>query len=186
MSKTTKTISPLWELIAHDEKRLSGVLFIASALVILTALASQYIGGLQPCALCLDQRLPYYIGVPILALIYLSPVQYAKYGLLMIGCIFVYSAGFGFYHAGVEYGFWAGPSACSQASASVPLTIDDLNRSLSSEAIIRCDAAAFTLFGISLAGYNFIASAGVALVALLGSRRFWRTQPTKTKTPKTS
>ena len=180
MIKIIKIISPIWNSIASDERRLTSLLFAAAALVILTALASQYIGGLQPCPLCLDQRLPYYLGVPILALIYFSPTSYTKYGLLLIGALFAYGAGFGFYHAGIEYGLWAGPTTCSQASVSVPMTIDALKSALSSQAIIRCDAAAFTLFGISLAGYNFIASLGLSLIALSGSYRFWGTKPTKT------
>ena len=84
MIKIIKIISPIWNSIASDERRLTSLLFAAAALVILTALASQYIGGLQPCPLCLDQRLPYYLGVPILALIYFSPTSYTKYGLLLI------------------------------------------------------------------------------------------------------
>jgi disulfide bond formation protein DsbB len=51
------------------DKIAAGLAFVLGLVTILGALGSQFIGGLQPCELCLEQRLPYYWGLPLLALI---------------------------------------------------------------------------------------------------------------------
>jgi len=51
------------------DKIAAGLAFVLGLVTILGALGSQYIGGLQPCELCLEQRLPYYWGLPLLALV---------------------------------------------------------------------------------------------------------------------
>jgi len=81
--------------------------------VILVAILSQYWGGLMPCALCLKQRVAFYVAVPLLALAYFYAPRapLAMRGLLTtIGIIFLANAGLGFYHAGIEYGWWLGPT----------------------------------------------------------------------------
>ncbi len=138
--------------------------------VIVTALASEYIGELTPCALCLQQRLPYYIGVPLalFAAWWAGHARQSARGLLApLAFIFALSAGLGAYHAGVEYGWWLGPQSCG---ADIVISDDtaDLLRRLETPQAARCEDASFTLFGISMAGYNFIASFGLTGLALFG------------------
>ena len=135
---------------------------------IITALLSQYIGGLMPCDLCLKQRLPYYIGIPILALASWQGFSFRARAAQLGGLVFFASAGFGFYHAGVEYGFWQGPSACSQ-TISMPETIDSLEAMLT-QSVVSCNKPAFVLFGISMAGYNFLVSMLIAGLSWRGGR----------------
>ena len=149
------------------------IITLAGTGVLATALMSEFWGGLIPCALCLQQRWPYYIGVPLAALIWLgahhAPV--ALRGLLVpVGVIFALGAGLGFYHAGVEYALWAGPSGCGGGSGGFETTADLLD-AMARAKPVRCDEAAFTLFGISMAGYNFLASSGLALLAWHGATR---------------
>ena len=143
------------------------VIFCFALAVISTALASEVFGGLVPCALCLKQRVAYYLALPLLLLAYWYAPRgnAAARGLVVtLGVVFLANAGLGIYHAGIEYGSWAGPATCGGGGA-LATSPEALFDALQNSSIVRCDAAAWTLFGISLAGYNAIASAALALLA---------------------
>lgn len=143
------------------------VTFALAFATIATALASEIFGGLMPCALCLKQRVPYYLALPLLALAYFYAPKnaLAAHGLLRtIGVVFLIGAGLGIYHAGIEYGSWAGPATCGGGGGLASST-DALFKALESNSMVRCDAPAWTLFGISLAGYNALASLAIAFMA---------------------
>lgn len=142
--------------------------FVLAFIIIGAALASEIFGGLQPCALCLKQRVPYYLALPLLLLAYFYAPRgaLAARGLLStIGVIFLIGAALGVYHAGIEYGSWAGPATCG-GGGNVSQSTESLMRALQNGGMVRCDAPAWTLFGISLAGYNALASLGLAYLAL--------------------
>jgi len=151
---------------------------LASALILGGAYIFQYGFGYDPCALCYDQR-HIHQAVIVAGLIgglalTQKPVQpYAMWICLIIAAIFVYSAGFAFWHAGIEYNWWEGPSTCT-AGANVDVNSDDLLAMLDGTGgpVVLCDEAAWKLFGISMAGYNALMSAGLALVsAYVGIKR---------------
>ena len=153
------------------------IITLAGAGILAIALASEFWGGLTPCALCLQQRWPYYIALPLAALIWLGAhhAPIALRGLLVpVGAIFALGAALGFYHAGVEYALWAGPSGCggefAGGSGGFETTAELLN-AMARAKPVTCDKAAFTLFGISMAGYSFLASSCLALLAWHGATR---------------
>ena len=163
MSRTINSIQAL-----HLLRPRIALVFVAALITISAALASEYWGGLLPCALCLKQRWAYYLAVPLLAIAYFYAPQSraATQGLLhTIGIVFLAGAGLAFYHAGIEYGFWAGPASCG-GGGSQAMDTDALFAALESSKMVRCDAPAFTLFGVSLAGYNMLISLGLAGLAL--------------------
>ncbi|MDA8654206.1 disulfide bond formation protein B [Alphaproteobacteria bacterium] len=137
-----------------------------ACLTIIIALLSEHIGGLVPCDLCLKQRIAYYIGIPVLIIACWQSFTWRPLAARLGGLIFLASAAFGFFHAGVEYGFWDGPSTCRQAIV-MPDTIDDLEAMLS-QAVVSCSEPAFVLFGISMAGYNFLVSMLIAILSWRG------------------
>ena len=156
-----------------DFKTHALIITLAGTSILATALISEIWGGLTPCALCLQQRWPYYIALPLTAFIWVGArrAPIALKGLLVpVGLIFALGAVLGFYHAGVEYGLWAGPPGCGGGSIGFETTADLLN-AMARAKPVRCDEAAFALFGISLAGYNFFASSGLALLAWHGATR---------------
>ena len=118
------------------------------------AYLSQYAFGLYPCEMCLWQRWPHWaaVGLAILAFV-LKParlfVALAAGGIITSGLI-------GLFHAGVEYGWWQGITSCAVTSAAAPgqSALD----AIMNAPLVRCDEPAWTLFGISLAGYNFLIS----------------------------
>ena len=139
----------------------AATLFLAVA-VILGALGFEHIGKILPCPLCLEQRWAYYGSIPVafIALILLSAGHPRAAAVLfgLIGLAFLANAGLGTYHSGVEWGFWAGPDTCSGAPAPLPTGGNLLESLKKADRIVRCDEAAWRFGGLSLAGWNVIAS----------------------------
>jgi disulfide bond formation protein DsbB len=142
-----------------------------SALALGGALAIEHIGGIRPCPLCLEQRIAYYAAVP-LALIaaWLAGRMPLAARLLLVALAlgFAANAALGVYHAGIEWGWWPGPGECS-GMAPLATTPGELMESLNKPSVVRCDAAALRILGISLAGYSALLSAGLAAVAAIGA-----------------
>lgn len=134
----------------------------------------QYVLGYPPCPLCLDQRKAFYIAVPLAALLILGGSHGASRKVLMLGflaiaLVMLWNAGLSAYHAGVEWKFWPGPTDCSGPVNSIGSTAN-LLKSLQDIRIVRCDEAAWRLFGISLAGYDVLVSLALAAAAAFGFR----------------
>ena len=150
----------------------SGVLLVAFA-TIAGAWVFEW-AGYAPCELCLMQRWAYYAGVPLAALVAIiaarGPRGLAGAGLALLGLIFLGGMIFGAYHAGVEWGFWPGPTGCTGALARADSMADFLKQ-LETTKVVRCDAVAIRILGLSLAGWNAVISAAMAALAFIGARR---------------
>jgi disulfide bond formation protein DsbB len=155
---STISTSPL---LSH--RNAASIAALAAAGLLIAVFAMQYIGGLAPCSLCLTQRWPHSVALA-LGLIALMPITAAPARRLLLALIalsFAVTAGIGAYHAGVEYGWFAVPTACSDTISGN--TVEELKRQLMAQPVVRCDEVAWSLFGVSLAGYNFLASSALAL-----------------------
>jgi len=130
--------------------------------------------GYAPCELCLKQRYAYYVGVPLAAFLALSWSQLSssvvRAGLMLLCAVFIASAVFGVYHAGVEWRFWPGPADCTGALEQAG-SVQDFMKQLQVSKVVRCDEVALRILGLSLAGWNAIISAGLALLAVAGLRK---------------
>lgn len=124
------------------------------------ALFSQYVLGMEPCELCFWQRWPFYLGLPVLALLLVFWTQLpasARIGLTTLAMlIFIVSIGLATYHAGIEYKLWAGPSSCTGLDAQ--LSFSDLDNISAADQVVPCDVVPFEIFGISMAGFNALGS----------------------------
>jgi disulfide bond formation protein DsbB len=143
-----------------------------SAAVLVTVFAMQYLGDLAPCPLCINQRWPYGVAV-VLSAMALAPGATAGGRRLLIALCavaFVIGDGYAIYHAGVEQGWFAGPTACSGAPAPAG-TIEALRQQLMATPVVRCDEIPWSLFGISLAGFNVFASAGLVVFCIAAAAR---------------
>jgi disulfide bond formation protein DsbB len=134
----------------------------------------EYVLGLAPCPLCLEQRLPFYFSVPLAAMLWLGGGYGASRKVLMLGFLAVAAAmlwntGLAAFHAGVEWKFWPGPTECSGPINSLG-SAGNLMKSLQSIRVVRCDEAAWRLFGISLPGYNVFVSLFMSAVAAWGAK----------------
>jgi len=161
-------------------ERLSDAPAAAAALAILVLSAAtlagawyfQLVVGLPPCPLCLEERIPYHIVIPLALLLVLAAMVRAPAKLLMVGFVAIAIAALcnvalGTYHAGVEWHWWAGPADCTGPLTDLKAGGPLLNQ-LQSIHIVRCDEAAWRFLGISLAGYNALISLLLAAIAAFG------------------
>ncbi len=152
----------------------AGFLTVAMAATVGTALAFQHIGGYMPCKLCLAQRTPYYVGVPLMALAFLSalfrwPVWLTRLLLIAGALLMVYSLYLGVHHAGVEWGWWPGPTDCGAVEAPPGGGSGGVLDQLDTVIPPSCDKASLRVLGLSFAGWNAVASFVLALVAFRGA-----------------
>ncbi len=147
-----------------SHRAFAGFVLMASAIVLGTALLSQYWGGLAPCELCLLQRWPWAAAIAI-SLVALIAGRGALLPWVALGLalIFVLGVVVAFYHVGVEQHWFAGPSACT-ASGGGAMTLEDMKRQILGTAPVLCDRVQWSLFGVSLAGWNLLASLGMAAI----------------------
>ena len=164
LPRSLQTVTPLQAAL--------GVLILAFATI-----AGAWIfewAGYLPCELCLMQRWAYYAGVPLAAIVVIIAARgsrgMAGAGLALLGLVFIGSMVFGVYHAGVEWGFWPGPTGCTGALTRADSMADFLKQ-LETTKVVRCDAVAIRILGLSLAGWNAVMSAAMAALALLGARK---------------
>jgi disulfide bond formation protein DsbB len=135
------------------------LLALASALILLAALGFQYLGGLAPCHLCVLQRWPY-VALVVLGLI---GWRWQPRLLLTLGALaLLVGAGLAGYHIAVEQGWVALPESCAAGGSAQ--TLEQLQQMLAT-APPACDQVRFTFLGLTLAGWNLLASLALAAYA---------------------
>lgn len=152
-------------------KQFASAVLAASVVVLGAALLSQYWGGLTPCELCLMERAPWWVAIGIAVATLLFTQQLAlPLSAMVLALVFLASTALGFYHVGVEQHWFAGPSACT-ASGAAATSVDALRAQLLGKQAVMCDEVQWSLFGVSLAGWNMIASAIMAAACVEAARR---------------
>ena len=140
---------------------------LGSAALLLGAYGFQHLGGMAPCKLCLWQRWPHATAIVIgLVIMVTGEVKAAWLGAVAA----LSTAAIGLYHVGVEQGWWEGPTSCTSSSVS-GMSAQDLMNQILAAPIVRCDEIAWQLAGISMAGWNAIASLLLAAIWIEAARR---------------
>ena len=132
----------------------------------------QLVLDIRPCPLCLEQRYAYYLAMPLGVLTALAAARGAPRAVLYAGLVILAAAALanawlGAYHAGVEWGFWKGPTDCAGPVGNLGSAGDLLER-LDTVRVIRCDEVQWRFLGLSLAGYNVLISLLMAAIAAWG------------------
>jgi disulfide bond formation protein DsbB len=157
------------------------------AALAITAIAAATLAGawffqlvldIRPCPLCLEQRYAYYLAIPLGALTALAAGRHAPRtavgaGLAILAVAALGNAVLGTYHAGVEWGFWQGPTDCTGPIGDLGSAGSLLQR-LDTVKVIRCDEVQWRFLGLSLAGYNVLISLLMAAIAASGIVRLRR------------
>ncbi len=130
-----------------SDKHAQRLALAVPALLLAGAYISEYGFGLFPCEMCWWQRYPHFVAVALAIVSYVAPPR--RVWIALAGLAIATSGAIGVFHAGVEYGWWESPLGCT---ASDPFSLD----------FVRCDEPAWTLMGISLAGFNALLSLGSA------------------------
>ena len=163
-----------WQEAGSWQTRASLVVLVGMIITIGSALGFEHLGGYAPCALCLEQRIPYYWGIPLMAiglvaaLMRWSPLIVR--GMLVVGFLcLVATAGLGIYHSGVEWGFFAAPESCGAGLSATSSDAGNLLDSLETAKPPSCADAAGRFLGLSFAGWNVVAAGLLAAVAAAGA-----------------
>lgn len=152
----------------------AAVIFVVGLATIGGFLFFEYVLGYPPCPLCLDQRMAFYVSVPLAALLWLGASHGAArkvllLGFLVIAALMLWNTGLAVFHAGVEWKLWQGPTDCSGPINKLG-SVGSLMQKLQSTRIVRCDEAAWRMFGISMAGYDVLISLFLAIAAGFGAK----------------
>jgi len=159
-----------------DHPRLVPALIVAVSLgALAAALVSQYWGGLQPCVLCYYQRYAYVVaaGFGLLGVIAGPRTDLRRAAVALAGLAFLTGGAIAAFHVGVEQLWWRGTSECHAPVFDPNASIADLRQQLLETTFVPCDEVQWSLFGISMPGYNVLASLGLALAS------FWAACRTK-------
>lgn len=162
-------ISPPALLAGRSPRFWALAVFGCAALALGVAYVSELGFGLHPCEMCYWQRIPF------AALLVIAPLAFfwrggARALLWLALAVLLASAGLGAFHAGVEWKWWEGPSACS-GGMRAGMTAEEVLRFIQQAATVRCTDAAVRVLGLSMAGWNALYSLGCALLLAIGLKR---------------
>ena len=152
----------------------SAFVLVGMVVVVGSALGFEHIGGYVPCALCLEQRVPYYWGMPLMAVgvvsaLFAGPAWLTRGLLAVVMVCLLITAYLGVYHSGVEWGFFAAPESCGAGLSATSSDASNLLESLSTAKPPSCADAAGRFLGLSFAGWNAVAAGILAVVAYRGA-----------------
>ena len=143
---------------------------LVPAVALAAAFGSQYLGHLVPCEMCWWQRYAHLAALPFALAAWLAGPGRGRPLVWLAALAIAVSGGIGFYHAGVELGIFPGFTQCT-AQVAAGGSPDDLLKAIMDAPMVRCDQVQWSLFGISMAGWNAILSLGGALMVLWFSRK---------------
>ena len=148
----------------RSDRGVTALLLVGPTALLAGALGFEYLGGLPPCEMCLWQRwaLAAAIGLALLA----WSARHSRVLLALSALAVLADAGIAVFHVGVEQHWWQGITAC--AAPMVTGTTADVIGAMMAQPLVRCDAIAWSLFGISMAGWNALIS------TVIGGAALWR------------
>ncbi len=154
------------------DRHIPRIVTLGSLALLLGAYGFQYIGKLPPCEMCWWQRYAHMAAIPLgaLAIVADRPGKrdWAMVFLLAAGIALVVGAGIAGYHVGIEQKWWVGETTCSNVTLQ-GTTVQEMLQDLYARPLVRCDEIPWSMFGISMAGYNLILSAALAALAVRGA-----------------
>ena len=150
--------------------RAPGLAFLAGLFAIIAAWGFEIIGGYLPCKLCLQERIPYYVGLPILLVGLLLSQRMPRLARLLYfigGAIFFFGSTLAGYHVGAEWKLWVGPSDCG-GTPTVITSATDLMAAVKGTRLVSCSEAPISLFGLSFAGWDVLSTLFVGIMSWRG------------------
>lgn len=159
--------------------RLALLILIASIAILGAAFGFQYVGGLQPCQLCIYQRWPYAATVALSAFALAVADHDRRATALLLGACgiaFLVGAGIALHHAGVEQHWWQGSAECTAPSLGSGLSLEQMTVRLLATPVVRCDEIPWSFLGLSMAAWNGLLSFGLGVLSFGAAWRFgpWR------------
>jgi disulfide bond formation protein DsbB len=151
-------------------------LLLFSVLALASAYTSQYAFGMEPCILCLYQRIPYFVII-ILSSISLFIKKMQRLRMLLVclcGISLLVGGGTAFFHVGVERGIFSLTDGCEIGQEEVPSTLEEMTTQLMGKPNVPCDKPQFVFLGLSMAAWNFLFSSSFGLITLVMVYRIYK------------
>jgi disulfide bond formation protein DsbB len=154
-----------------SHKLILSFLLLTSLFALLSAYISQYIFGLQPCILCIYQRIPFFVVIflTIFAIFIIKDIKWRKLIIKLSLATLLFNTFLAIYHVGVEQGFFIFDK-CADTITNTS-NLEELKRQIMATKAVRCDEPQFYLFGITMAGYNIIYCLGIIILSILTYRK---------------
>ncbi len=173
VAETKSFIAVVYDLVTRNWPL---VALLSSALMLAIAHAFETFGGLSPCHLCLKAREIYWIAgtVGLIGVVLQRTPLWARLRQpvdLLLAAIFLYGVGLAVYHAGAEWKFWPGPQSCSGAGAASAANLEAMLKGTAKLKAPACDKAAWVFLGLSMAGWNALASLKLVVWSALAGLR---------------
>lgn len=163
--------------IAHVKPRNQLILIalLMGAVPLATALVSQYVYHLNPCHLCVLQRVPYAIMAVLMVLLWRIRTHVSSrivlFCLWICVCALLVDAGLAVYHVAVEQQWVSGPGGCT-AQSGAALTLEQLKAQIMGVPIAMCDNPSFYFLGLTMAAWNVVYALVAAIVLVVLTRRW--------------
>ncbi|MDX1402117.1 MAG: disulfide bond formation protein B [Kiloniellales bacterium] len=140
-------------------QRISAVIVLLCVGAFAAAFTAEYVFGLLPCVLCIYQRYAYAaaLAAGLAGLAVARNRSLHRLSLLAAGASFLMGSAIAGFHVGVEFKWWRGTDGCHAPELDPSLSIDEMKALLLDQPFVACDEIPWELFGISIAGYNFLA-----------------------------
>lgn len=151
-------------------------LLLFSVLALGGAYTSQYVFGMEPCILCLYQRIPYFFVIFLsIASLFVKKNKWLRLLLVALcGLALVIGGGIAFFHVGVESGKFSLTDGCDVGAEAVPSTLEEMTTQLMGKPHVPCDKPQFVFLGLSMAAWNFMFSASFGLITLINVFRTYQ------------
>lgn len=155
------------------ETLLAPAILVVSATALGVAFVAQYVFGLDPCVLCLYQRIPYGVTAGLALWVMILPGARRDAVAVIAGLIFAAGGILAIYHVGVEQHWWQAATACGASGHDLGdlRNVADLKTALFAKPSVPCDAVAWSLFGLSMAAYNAMLSWTLAVLSFAAAHR---------------
>jgi len=156
------------------QKRLIGLAFLMGAVPLVSALVAQYIFHLNPCHLCILQRIPYAAMAVVMLGVWLRAAKLSAravaISLWLCVLALVVDSGMAVYHVAVEQHWITGPGGCTAQSAA-NMTLEELKAQIMGTPVAMCDNPSFYFMGLTMAAWNVVYAFGAAVVLVSMVRR---------------
>ncbi|MCP5366425.1 MAG: disulfide bond formation protein B [Hyphomicrobiales bacterium] len=165
----------------HEWRRLVPLGILAACVVSLTtAYTAQYGFDLEPCILCLYQRVPFFVNGGLAVLLLFAGIRGNWRTWLVVVCavVFFANSALAFYHVGVEQHWWHSVTGCG-GGLPTEMSIQSMKADLLKPRVKPCDEVDFQFLGISIATYNVVYSGALGLATLVGLRLMKRSEEDK-------
>ncbi|MDB2550311.1 disulfide bond formation protein B [Rickettsiales bacterium] len=141
-----------------DFPSIDKVIFLLSFFPLIAAYIAEYGFGLEPCKLCIYQRIPFFIIIffALFPVFFFKNIKLKNYIFYLALLLLFSNMMLALYHVGIEQKIFELPASCSGADILNMPNIDQLTELIMNKSAAKCDEPEFEFFGITMAVMNVL------------------------------